>query len=66
MANLIMHDSFEPYYAGRETDEDKRSAPRPVKSPRRKSESEIVLPRQAQPVANRPGGLPERRRPVAH
>ena len=66
MANLIMHDSFEPYYAGRESDEDQRAAPQPVKSHRRKCEGAIVLPRQAQPVAKRPGGLPERRRPVAH
>ena len=64
MASLIVQDSFEPYYAGRD-DGAKRPA-KPRQSPKEQSgrpESEIVLPEEAPaPVAE----VPRHRRPVAH
>jgi hypothetical protein len=65
MANLIIQDTFEPYYAGRD-DEAKRGAKPQAsqkKQPERLSESEIVLPDKA-PA---PLGIVRRdRRVIAH
>ena len=70
MANLILPDTFEPYYAGRE-DEDERGATqrRQAKKqqaktqPERQADGEIILPGEA-PA---PVGQQRRdRRPVAH
>jgi hypothetical protein len=65
MANLIMPDTFEPYYAGRE-DKAERSADlrrQTKKQPEHSAEGEIVLPEEA-PA---PAGITRRiRRPVAH
>ncbi|HEY6632398.1 MAG TPA: hypothetical protein VIZ90_13170 [Rhizobiaceae bacterium] len=58
MANLIMPDTFEPYYAGR----DDKAEPR-EKQPERQADGEIVLPEGVRP----PEGVTRReRRPVAH
>jgi hypothetical protein len=65
MANLIMPDTFEPYYAGRE---DEAEAPakarsKEAKQPERQADGEIILPEAAPP----PEGVTRReRRPVAH
>ena len=69
MANLIIQDSFEPYYVGRD-DEAKRRAKRQGskeqrsrEQPGRRPESEIVLPEEAPlPVAE----VRRDRRFVAH
>ena len=65
MASLIVQDSFEPYYAGR--DDDAKRPAKPRQSPKEKSgrrpESEIVLPEEAPlPVAE----VRRDRRFVAH
>jgi hypothetical protein len=70
MANLILPDTFEPYYAGREDEAERRSKPprqskkqQSKKQPQRSAEGEIVLPQEA-PA---PAGQQRRdRRPVAH
>jgi hypothetical protein len=65
MANLIIQDTFEPYYAGRDDDTKRRAKPRtsPKKSPGRSAESEIVLPKQAPaPV----GEIRRDRRVISH
>ena len=65
MANLIMPDTFEPYYAGREDEAERRSTPRRQirKQMERRADGEIVLPEQAPP----PAGVTRRdRRPVSH
>ena len=70
MANLILPDTFEPYYAGREDEAERRSKP-PRQSkkqqsktqPERQADGEIILP-QAAPA---PEGVTRRdRRPTAH
>ena len=70
MANLILPDTFEPYYAGRE-DEAERGAKPPRQSkkqqsktqPERQADGEIILP-EAAPA---PEGVTRRdRRPTAH
>lgn len=70
MANLIMPDTFEPYYAGREDEAEHRATQRPrpkkqqaKKQPERQADGEIILP-EAAPA---PEGVTRRdRRPVAH
>ena len=65
MANLIMPDTFDPYYSGRE-DEAERSVPprrQTKKHPERQADGEIILP-EAAPA---PEGVTRRdRRPVSH
>jgi hypothetical protein len=70
MANLILPDTFEPYYAGREDEAERRSKP-PRQSkkqqsktqPERQADGEIILP-EAAPA---PEGVTRRdRRPTAH
>jgi hypothetical protein len=70
MANLILPDTFEPYYAGREDEAERRAKP-PRQSkkqqsktqPERQADGEIILP-QAAPA---PEGVTRRdRRPTAH
>ena len=61
MANLIIQDSFEPYYAGRDDEARRRAKPRQGSKEQRSKE--IVLPEEAPaPVAE----VPRNRRPVAH
>jgi hypothetical protein len=65
MANLIMPDTFEPYYAGREDEAERRTTSRrqTKKLKERRADGEIVLPEEA-PV---PEGVTRRdRRPVSH
>lgn len=65
MANLIMPDTFEPYYAGREDETGRPAKPgRQIrKQPERQADGEIILPEKA-PA---PAGVTRRdRRPVAH
>jgi len=64
MANLIMPDTFEPYYAGRDDKAERTAEPgRETKQPVRQADGEIVLPEEA-PA---PEGITRRsRRPVAH
>ena len=70
MASLIVQDSFEPYYAGRDDEAKRRAKPRQGskeqrfrEQPGRRPESEIVLPEEAPaPVAE----IQRHRRPVAH
>jgi hypothetical protein len=65
MANLIMPDTFEPYYAGREEDAERRAKPgrQTRKQPDRQADGEIILPE----VAPAPATITRRdRRPVAH
>ena len=65
MANLIMPDTFDPYYAGREDEAERRTAPRPQskKQLARQMDGEIILP-EAAPA---PEGVTRRdRRPVSH
>jgi hypothetical protein len=67
MANLIMHDSFEPYYAGREKAGEERAKSLAGKPAKRKGETEIVLPSDTPPAGNRAAvNRPDRRRPTAH
>ena len=49
MANLIMSDTFEPYYAGREDEAERRAKPGPQtkKQPERQADGEIILPEAA-------------------
>ncbi len=48
MANLIIQDTFEPYYAGRDDDRKPRQNPRPhARKRERADEDEIVLPEEA-------------------
>jgi hypothetical protein len=64
MASLIIQDTFDPYYAGRDKDAEARAKPRQPKKkqPERNAESEIVLPE-----APAPQGVTRReRRIVAH
>ena len=50
MASLIHQDTFEPYYAGREKDIERRGEPRaPSKPQDTAAEGEIVLPEEAPP-----------------
>ena len=65
MANLIMPDTFEPYYAGREDEEQRRDKLRqPAKKrPEPVSEREIVLPSAAPSLT---GEIRRDRRPVSH
>ncbi|MEP9386532.1 hypothetical protein [Mesorhizobium sp. KR9-304] len=62
MANLIIQDTFDPYYAGRDND-DARAKPRQVamKKSEHSAESEIRLSKQA-PAAE----VRRDRRPTAH
>lgn len=65
MASLIIQDSFEPYYAGRDDDAKRAAKPRklPEEQSGRRRESEIVLPEEAPlPVAE----VRRDRRFVAH
>lgn len=65
MASLIIQDTFDPYYAGREEDAEARAKPRrPSKKPvEGAAEGEIVLP-EAAPA---PSAVTRReRRIVAH
>lgn len=65
MANLIMPDTFEPYYAGREDEAERRATPRrqAKKLLERRADGEILLPEEA-PA---PAGVTRRdRRPVSH
>lgn len=64
-SSLIIQDTFEPYYAGREKDAEARVKPRQPskKTAQRNAEGEIVLP-EAAPA---PSGITRReRRIVAH
>ena len=65
MANLIIQDTFEPYYAGRDDDAKRRAKPRTPqkKQPERSAESEIVLPEEAPAPA---GEIRRDRRLIAH
>ncbi|MEW9807184.1 hypothetical protein [Mesorhizobium marinum] len=49
MASLIIQDTFEPYYAGREKGGEAASKPRPSSASRQKrsDQDEIVLPEEA-------------------
>lgn len=49
MANLIMQDTFDPYYAGRDDASKKRAKPRPAAKGQaeRQAEDRIVLPADA-------------------
>ena len=65
MASLIIQDTFEPYYAGRDDDVKRPAKPRqaPKEQSGRRRESEIVLPEEAPlPVAE----IRRDRRFVAH
>lgn len=64
MANLIMPDTFEPYYAGRENEAERLITTRPQPTKQQQGRGgEIVLPEEA-PA---PAGITRRvRRPVAH
>jgi hypothetical protein len=70
MANLILPDTFEPYYAGREDEDERRAKPRrqakkqqAKTQPERQADGEIILP-EAAPA---PEGMTRRdRRPTAH
>jgi hypothetical protein len=64
MANLIMPDTFEPYYAGREDKAERSTKPRrQTKQPERQADGEIILPEEAPAPA---GVIRRDRRPVAH
>jgi hypothetical protein len=65
MANLIIQDTFEPYYAGRDDDAKRRAKPRTSakKQSGRPAESEIVLPERAPAPA---GEVRRDRRVVSH
>ena len=64
MANLLIQDTFEPYYAGRDDDAKRRAKPRTSpKKPGRPAESEIVLPEQAPVPA---GEIRRDRRVISH
>jgi hypothetical protein len=64
MANLIMQDTFDPYYAGREDEAGRRATPRRQPAqPSRQADGEIILPEDA-PA---PEGVTRRdRRPISH
>jgi hypothetical protein len=64
MANLIIQDTFEPYYAGRDDEAKDGARPRqPAKvKPERRAEKEIVLPWDA-PA---PDGVTRRDRRPSH
>ena len=70
MANLILPDTFEPYYAGREDEAERRATQRrqakkqqAKTQPERQADGEIILP-EAAPA---PEGVTRRdRRPTAH
>lgn len=63
MASLIIQDSFEPYYAGRDDSSKRLEKPRSSVSPKRGAEDEIILPVEA-PVPVIP--VRRDRRAVAH
>ena len=65
MANLIMPDTFDPYYSGREDEAERGTKPRPQnkKQNARQADGEIILPG----AAPAPEGVTRRdRRPVSH
>ena len=70
MANLIIQDSFEPYYAGRDDEAKRRAKPRQGSKEQRSREQpgrrgflgKHDLAFRAAPVAE----VPRHRRPVAH
>ncbi len=65
MANLIMPDTFDPYYSGREDEAERGNKPRPQnkKQNARQADGEIILPG----AAPAPEGVTRRdRRPVSH
>jgi hypothetical protein len=65
MANLIIQDTFEPYYSGRDEDAETRAKSRrlPKNRSERAADSEIVLPEEAPaPV----GDVRRQRRIVSH
>ena len=63
MANLILQDTFEPYYAGRDDKSKSRDKQRASVLPKRHAENEIILPVEA-PVPVIP--VRSDRRAVAH
>jgi hypothetical protein len=65
MANLIMPDTFEPYYAGREDESERRitTRPQPKKRLERGADGEIVLPEEAPAPADITRRI---RRPISH
>ena len=47
MASLIIQDSFEPYYAGRDDTAKRREKAQSIMLPKRHAEDEIILPAEA-------------------